>query len=84
MLNFMTQVLENEHRCLPSRLHASSRRSAGAAKVRAYRQRQCLDLAGLRVTVPQYEIAEFLIALGRLSVAEALDRRRSNVRSQKR
>jgi hypothetical protein len=60
----------------PSRLHASSRRSAAAAKVRAYRQRQRLDLAVLRVTVPQYEIAELLIASGRLSVAEALDRRR--------
>jgi hypothetical protein len=51
-------------------------RSKSWAKVKAYRARQRAGLAVLRVTIPQYEVTEFLIASGRLSEAEALDRRR--------
>lgn len=49
--------------------------SRGAAKVRAYRQRQRAGLVMLRVPVPQYQVVEYLIATGRLTVGEALDRR---------
>lgn len=54
---------------------ASPQRSSGA-KVRAYRARQRAGLQVLKVTVPQFVVAEFLIASGRLTVAEAIDPRR--------
>jgi hypothetical protein len=51
-------------------------RSRSWAKVRAYRQRRRRGECVLRIVVPECAIAEFLTAAGRLTEAEALDRRR--------
>jgi hypothetical protein len=46
------------------------------AAVRAYRRRQRMGLVVLRCTVPEGEIAQFLISSGRLTATETFDRRR--------
>jgi len=58
------------------KLRSKAERRATAAKVRRYRARQRAGLAVLKVTVPEFAIVEFLIESGRLTVAEAIDRRR--------
>jgi hypothetical protein len=42
---------------------------------RHYRQRRAVGVTVLRVMVPRYDFVESLIESGRLTVAEALDRR---------
>jgi hypothetical protein len=44
--------------------------------VRAYRQRQRAGLAVFRVTALEYDLVQAMIEAERLSVADALDRRR--------
>jgi hypothetical protein len=53
----------------------AQRRRSAAAKTRLYRQRQRMGQVVLKITVPEYAVAEFLVSSGRLSAAEALDRR---------
>jgi hypothetical protein len=48
---------------------------ASRRKQRNYRKRQACGLAIVQVPVRQYELASALIASGRLTVSEALERR---------
>jgi hypothetical protein len=48
---------------------------AARRKQRAYRKRLACGIAVLRVPIQHHELAEALIASGRLSIAETLDRR---------
>lgn len=43
---------------------------------RTWRQRRATGLTVLQTPVPHYQVVEALIAAGRLSIADALDKRR--------
>jgi hypothetical protein len=53
-----------------------ARRRSAAARLRRYRARQRAGEAVLPLTLPYYEIVEFLLLSKRLSEPEALDRAR--------
>lgn len=46
-----------------------------AERQRRWRRRRACGIAVVKVVIPTYETAEALIAAGRISVADALDRR---------